>query len=911
MFHLYRKLKWAYQKFKVSYSLPFIVLVSYTLLGAVVFRKIELIGDVERREMYKNSTEYAFDQVMKRLKNVKCEKSGLKVDPELQEKYAKEALFWFIDYLNLTQIIEDRTAATPWTWMGSALYAGQLYTTIGYGYPLVNTNLGKVVSILYILVGIPVFLIILKDIGKLLSRALRKIYKRWRTAKNKIPDNAAVRRMSEPVKAIYSLTGGGGNEKSSSPKSSENHSLAASPTKTISTSKDLEMQFDKDVEENEQEQQEQEIKNKNSSGHFPIPLALTLLVVWILLSSALFCVWETDWGYLTSVYFFFVSISTVGLGDIVPSKPDMMLINFVLILVGLALLSMCVTLIQDAIERIIEQLLQEYIEEIEKMAAIVTSDNEFVEESATPFEVGMSDVEENEQQQQEQEQEIKNKNSSGHFPIPLALTLLVVWILLSSALFCVWETDWGYLTSVYFFFVSISTVGLGDIVPSKPDMMLINFVLILVGLALLSMCVTLIQDAIERIIEQLLQEYIEEIEKMAAIVTSDNEFVEESATPFEVGMSADLLTAPLTAFSKEQESWITSFPQKAKDWMAEKLVDKFLIKQLDTRSDSDDESDDENEEDELETIKVSDGRESTIERTSQKVTPESVVGSTKSSIATASTAFDQDSLYSAAYHDVIFGYSTESVPRLIEKERKQLEQEEKLEKLKQRRASKESIPPMIIIPKDMVVIAPPLAELDETAPIKIKVNRSSDSPEPPILKMPNCYALDPHQSDLIDRRRRASTPFLGSPTNSSNLDPFTRMPMMRCPSCLHLSTAPSATPEHKPHPQYMHSTSECNSPDENAKVFKRVQSLCGLLPSDFTPVQSPEHPFHQHNHQQQQNPRRTISPSPSRCEDSGYDNTTMTDSLMTDSILIGSSLMPTIFIKPHIDINNDEDDERI
>jgi hypothetical protein len=581
---------------------------------------------------------------------------------------------------------------------------------------------------------------------------------------------------------------------------------------------------------------------------------------------------------------------------------------------------------------------------------------------------------------------------------------------------------------VYFFFVSISTVGLGDIVPTKPDMMLINFVLILIGLALLSMCVTLIQDAVERIIEQLLQEYIEEIEKMAAIVTSDNEFVEESATPFEVGMSADLLTAPLTAFSKEQESWITSFPQKAKDWMAEKLVDKFLVKQLDSHSDSDDSDDDENEEDEqLEGVRVEDGRQETPDRISSQnkdaiskasknkkrrpfrnrgfilnynlptlrtiqamekvkiktqnnptfrgrlfakfasnkkfgkylddhiveppitnmahvgasgdvpqkknssqgspaswrcrlVTPESVIGSTKSSIATASTAFDQDSLYSAAYHDVEFGYSTESVPKLIEKERKQMEQEEKLEKLKQRRASKDSIPPMIIIPKDMVVIAPPLAELDETAPIKIKVNRSSDSPEPIEAKMPDSYALDPHQSSLIDRRRRASTPFLTLNTSAaaSNIDPFTKMPMMRCPSCLHLSTAPSAsaTPEHKNNHKHLYS-SECNSPNENAKVFKRVQSLCGLLPSDFTPVQSPtqlHYPPHQHPRHQQHHQLRTQSPSPSRCEDSGYDNTTMTDSLMmTDSLLNGSSsLMPTIFVKPSINTdNNEEDYERI
>lgn len=76
-----------------------------------------------------------------------------------------------------------------------------LKSILGYGYPLVQTNLGKIVSIIYIILGIPIFLIILKDIGKLLSRALRKVYKRWRTAKNKMPDNP-VRRLSEPVKVF-------------------------------------------------------------------------------------------------------------------------------------------------------------------------------------------------------------------------------------------------------------------------------------------------------------------------------------------------------------------------------------------------------------------------------------------------------------------------------------------------------------------------------------------------------------------------------------------------------------------------------------------------------------------------------------------------------------------------------------
>lgn len=51
-------------------------------------------------------------------------------------------------------------------------------------------------------------------------------------------------------------------------------------------------------------------------------------------------------GFLTAIYFYFVSISTVGLGDVVFHNVDYMILNFILILVGLALLSMCFNLIQ-------------------------------------------------------------------------------------------------------------------------------------------------------------------------------------------------------------------------------------------------------------------------------------------------------------------------------------------------------------------------------------------------------------------------------------------------------------------------------------------------------------------------------------------------------------------------------------
>ena len=52
----------------------------------------------------------------------------------------------------------------------------------------------------------------------------------------------------------------------------------------------------------------------------PIPVGLLLVVGWMLLCSALFHLWEEEWDYFTGFYFFFISLTTIGLGDITPTK---------------------------------------------------------------------------------------------------------------------------------------------------------------------------------------------------------------------------------------------------------------------------------------------------------------------------------------------------------------------------------------------------------------------------------------------------------------------------------------------------------------------------------------------------------------------------------------------------------------
>ncbi|KJH45894.1 Ion channel [Dictyocaulus viviparus] len=325
-------------------------------------------NDQRNREGYRNRIAYAMNQVLERMLEVRCHDSILgsadkayqrhvlkcheaqfgkhsrasvaritrKTNDQLSNrvKHAKDALLWFLDHLNLTEVLNERTEDTPWTWLGSMFYAGQLYTTIGYGYPITRTVAGRVTSIFYILFGIPIFLIILKvgtydrfdkeeyqDIGRLMSRGCRKLYKHLGDSQ---------RRMAKiPMKTVSQcLTV---NLKGFQP---SNSGKVMNGQQSL---KDTEM---------DPEHQNKVNARRHAENAFPIPIALAMLFLWILFSAGLFCLWEREWGYLTSVYFFFVSISTVGLGDIVFINPDMMIFNFLLILIGLALLSMCFNLIQ-------------------------------------------------------------------------------------------------------------------------------------------------------------------------------------------------------------------------------------------------------------------------------------------------------------------------------------------------------------------------------------------------------------------------------------------------------------------------------------------------------------------------------------------------------------------------------------
>lgn len=113
----------------------------------------------------------------------------------------------------------------------------------------------------------------------------------------------------------------------------------------------------------------EEEKQADSERSIPATLAIFITLFWLFGCSALFLIWESEWSYLKSFYFFFISLSTIGLGDVTFSNPKFMLANFPLVLIGLSLVSMCFNVIQEKIEEFVFGLIRKFQDEYDKLSS--------------------------------------------------------------------------------------------------------------------------------------------------------------------------------------------------------------------------------------------------------------------------------------------------------------------------------------------------------------------------------------------------------------------------------------------------------------------------------------------------------------------------------------------------------------
>ncbi|CAF0743737.1 unnamed protein product [Adineta ricciae] len=217
---------------------------------------------------------------------VNSERFDKLIDDELARMQAEQE--------KLSDKHDSRTEAAynqKWTFSTAMLYSATVITTVGYGHIAPKSILGKVMTCIYAMFGIPIMIMCLTNTGDLLAFFFIKYY-----------------------------------------------SLTIHFTQRLLKSRRAKLYHQNQTEYVE---------------HVPIAATLGVLALYIIAGAVLFSHWE-GWSYVDGAYFSFITFTTIGLGDLVPGKGTLTenkngksILCALYLLFGLVLTAMCFKLMQD------------------------------------------------------------------------------------------------------------------------------------------------------------------------------------------------------------------------------------------------------------------------------------------------------------------------------------------------------------------------------------------------------------------------------------------------------------------------------------------------------------------------------------------------------------------------------------
>lgn len=341
-----------------------IVCIGYVAVGGLIFRSIE--GSHEDQKMKNKSL--VGDLVNTRTDTLVNEIWNMtKFEKVFHEKnYTSKLKTKLVEYQkNLTDAVKDGYKgslsynATKWTYPGSILYSVTIVTTIGYGHITCETDTGKIVTIFYAIFGIPMMLLCLANIGSSMANLFRFLYARVCCGYCNY-----VKRRNIRMKAAATLSSAAAAGQANAAAAAAALSLAALTSNNLlaHASSDEKQghneKFDKHADPNELIDLIDET-NVIDYKKITVPISITLFVLssYVLLGGIFFKTLE-EWTVIEGVYFCFITLSTIGLGDYVPgnsindsdTQAELKLVGCSLyLLIGLSLLVMCFNLMQEEV----------------------------------------------------------------------------------------------------------------------------------------------------------------------------------------------------------------------------------------------------------------------------------------------------------------------------------------------------------------------------------------------------------------------------------------------------------------------------------------------------------------------------------------------------------------------------------
>ncbi|KAM9364926.1 potassium channel subfamily K member 18 [Pholidichthys leucotaenia] len=343
-------------------------LVGYAALGALIFQHLE--GDLS------NSDQQAYDTflgdivetVLRNFTNYNSTKQNLV--SEVKQKMEKFKSIWL-------------QSPKRWTFFGSMFFCCTVFTTVGYGeiYPV--TLPGKVACVLYAMVGIPLMLLVILDVGDFLAVVMTKAYvhihklfknlcsRTWSPWKSPNRETRSSSRTLEDGTFVFSH-----DVMIRKPLDIRQvlHSQADVRHKSIHLQNNKEI-FEKLIAREKLKRKGRLLRSlscpeldrlpRPPKGYaiwdfsglgdgmetLAVPFVLIIFIVftYICFFGSILPLWETDFKEFDPYYFCFITLTTIGFGDIVPNHPNYFMITSLFIVVGMAIMSMAFKLSQTRI----------------------------------------------------------------------------------------------------------------------------------------------------------------------------------------------------------------------------------------------------------------------------------------------------------------------------------------------------------------------------------------------------------------------------------------------------------------------------------------------------------------------------------------------------------------------------------
>lgn len=322
------------------------LVIGYALIGALTFQAFESQHEFNQRRQAQNRRYLDTKRELRIIekKREECIRELWTITVDLNVLYqnnwthlVRVRLKAFEDLiLDLKKPKETNETELQWTFPGALLYSITVITTIGYGNIAPKTKIGKITTIFYALLGIPLMFLFLSNIGNLLARTFTLLYHLscklcWKKQeKSEESTNGAC---LEEIK----------NHTKTEIEQIECISVTELPPEG------------KSVHRTETDAKTQ---SEGRKGGVPVLVVLLFVTFYICIGALIFYLWE-GWNYLDSAYFCFITLTTIGFGDLVPgssilnpkikenhAKP---IICCIYLIIGLAFIAMSFSLVQEEV----------------------------------------------------------------------------------------------------------------------------------------------------------------------------------------------------------------------------------------------------------------------------------------------------------------------------------------------------------------------------------------------------------------------------------------------------------------------------------------------------------------------------------------------------------------------------------